>query len=434
MNVKAETVRKYVLNCLEDGTFSEGMRLPGSWKISEKLNISRTVVQKALNTLVNEGILKAAPRSGLYVEENWKYRRIQGSLRIYTPNQLPWLPMFRAELKWDLPQLHISSAFRECPFEIITTSAAQTRHYEFIDLMPNLKKYYPDLTLFHTELLNPFIRDGRLTALPFLFSPRIIACNRRMLAEAGCPEPSPEWTLDDLMNLAAQLGKHYPPEKIFDWSVNILLWMNFILACGGRLFDLSASDPVKFDSPEAKKGLKYFRSLRSVRSISDEQDTARCALSIISRQFYALKLHKTHENDFLFLPFPGDSPDRTGSSIQATELFAIRRDGVDHGISGPIIRFLWSEKFQDHLAELRYGIPIRKSSAEKAFSAGNPADVVFKQACARICSSYQLCNVNIQNLITSGIGKILKGDGNIDRELSKLAQTVRLYINYTDIG
>ena len=38
MNILPETVRKYVLNCLEDGTFRVGKRLPGSRKISEKLN------------------------------------------------------------------------------------------------------------------------------------------------------------------------------------------------------------------------------------------------------------------------------------------------------------------------------------------------------------------------------------------------------------
>ena len=433
MNILPETVRKYVLNCLEDGTFREGKRLPGSRKISEKLNISRPVVQTALNMLVNEGILKAAMRSGLYVEENWKYRRIQGSLRIYTAKKLPWLPMFRSELNRELPQLHISTEFSECPFEIITTGSAQARHDEFIDLMPALKKCYPELDLFHTELLTPFIRDGRLTALPFLFSPRIIACSRRMLAEAGCPEPSPEWSLDDLMNLAARLGKHFLPEKIFDWGANMGFWMNFILACGGRLFDPDAADPVKFDSPEARKGLKYFRSLRGARPKSGGGESL-CALSVISRQFYALKLHKKQEKDFLFLPFPGDSPERSGSSIQATELFAIRRDGVDHGISEPIIRFLWSEKFQDNLAELRYGIPIRKSSAQKAFSAGNPADAVFERACSKICSNYQLYNSSLQTFITGGIGKILNGNGDIDRELSELAQAVRLYIKYTDLN
>ena len=65
MNIQSETVRKYVLERLEDGSFSAGMRLPGSRKIAEELNISRPVVQNALDTLVSEGILKAAQRSGL---------------------------------------------------------------------------------------------------------------------------------------------------------------------------------------------------------------------------------------------------------------------------------------------------------------------------------------------------------------------------------
>ena len=69
MNIQSETVRRYVLEHLEDGRFSSGMRLPGFRKIADELNISRPVVQNALNTLVNEGVLRAVPRSGLYVDE-----------------------------------------------------------------------------------------------------------------------------------------------------------------------------------------------------------------------------------------------------------------------------------------------------------------------------------------------------------------------------
>ncbi|MBR4662865.1 MAG: GntR family transcriptional regulator, partial [Lentisphaeria bacterium] len=54
MNIQSETVRKYVLAHLEDGSFSPEKRLPGFRKIAEELNVSGPVVQNALNTLVNE--------------------------------------------------------------------------------------------------------------------------------------------------------------------------------------------------------------------------------------------------------------------------------------------------------------------------------------------------------------------------------------------
>ena len=40
MNIQSETVRKYVLEHLENGSFSSGMRLPGFRRIADELNIS----------------------------------------------------------------------------------------------------------------------------------------------------------------------------------------------------------------------------------------------------------------------------------------------------------------------------------------------------------------------------------------------------------
>ena len=130
---------------------------------------------------------------------------------------------------------------------------------------------------------------------------------------------------------------------------------------------------------------------------------------------------------------PGDTRERTGISIQATELFAIRRNGVDHGLGSPIVRFLWSEEFQDHLAELRCGIPIRKSSAQKIFKKKVPAEMVFEQACRNICSSYQLYNPILQTLISNGINDLLAGDEDLEKGIKDLAYVVRQHIKYMHI-
>ena len=433
MNTQFETVRKYVLDGLENGTFSAGMRLPGSRKISKELNISAPIVKNAMNVLVNEGILKAEQRSGLYVEENWKFRQVQGTIRIFLPeNRLQWTDMFKTEMNRQLPQLHFTTVFRECPFEIITTPTAQSRHEDFIDLMPLVKENYPDLKPFYSELLKPFIYKGKLAALPFLFSPRIIMCSRKMLAEANCPEPRSDWKLDDLMKLAARLRKHFPAEKVFWWQNNPGVWMNFILACGGQLFDPESEDPVKFDSPEALKGLKYYRKLRFGEKITAPVPYGGSAIAIIDRQKYS-RIRGQEEKDRLFLPMPGDTPERTGISIQATELFAIRRNGVDHGLGSPIVRFLWSKEFQDHIAELRCGIPIRKNSARKIFIKKIPAEMVFEQACRNICSSYQLYNPILQTLISNGINDLLAGDEDLERGINDLAYVVRQVIKHMHI-
>jgi len=309
MNIQSETVRKYVLNRLEDGSFTSGMRLPGSRKISEELNISRPVVQSALDTLVNEGILKAAQRSGLYVEPEWRQRQIRSSLLVFKSEKpLPWLELFRSELGGQLPELHISTQFRRCPLEIITTAGAQSRHDEFIDLMPILRECYPDLTPFYAEQLHPFTWNGRLTALPFVFSPRLIAISRKMLREAGCAEPSSGWVIADLMNLLAGLRRKFAPERIFSSHTVRTFWLNFVLSCGGSLFDPENCAAVQFDSEEALDGFRAARALRGpgeVREIPPQE----CAVMIVDRQTYR-RIQDGMSDEWLFLPIPGNVPGR----------------------------------------------------------------------------------------------------------------------------
>lgn len=428
MNNPSETVRKFMLDQLESGRFAPGKRLPGSRKIAEELNISRPVVKNALDTMVNEGILKAAERSGLYVENEWQDRQIRGSLRVFTSDPLPWLDMFQSEMAKIQPGLHITTRFRSCPLEITTTVFAQAGHDEFIDLMPFLKDCFPDLTPFYAEQLQPFIRNGRLSALPFVFSPRLIALNRKMLREAGCDEPSPGWLVSDLVKLTERLRKKFPPERILSRRTTFFAWINFVLSCGGSLFDPENHRIVAFDSPGALAGFRAAKALNP-RPKGPNLPLEQSAMAIIDRQTYRRFQHEM-QGDWLFLPVPGDTHERTGISMQATELFAVRRNNLDQALIAPIIRFLWSEKFQDHLAALRYGIPIRKRSAEKSFVSGQMPDPLFKRYCPMIRNDYQLSERELMMLICLGVDKILSREGDVDREIADLADTVRKYIEY----
>ncbi|MBQ7207142.1 MAG: GntR family transcriptional regulator [Lentisphaeria bacterium] len=435
MNKQSETVRKYVLENLESGVFQPGARLPGSRKIADHLGISRPVVQSALDTLVNEGLLVSVSRSGLYVDGDWTSRRIRACIKLYTHREfLPWLGMFEKEMASAAPELHISTCCEEGTFEIVTTAVAQTRFREYVDLAPLVKSCFPDLSPFHAEQLRPFMHGERLSALPFLFSPRIVACNRRMLAEAGCSEPGPDWSIRDFADIMTKLRAHFPPERVFPWNTNAYLWMNFVLCFGGRLFCLEKPDPVCFDSPETVRALTFFRSLAAKDAPpSGREDIAhyaRFAVSVLDRQLYS-PIRRDFDDGFLFLPMPGVSPEHSGRSIQATELFVMRRGSVDRDLCMRIMRFLWSEKFQDHLAELRYGLPIRRSSLERAFLPGNPADAAFRDAMGRLCNEYSVSSPPLFDLVLTGISSIIAGGGEIESRLRELAAGVRVYLKYT---
>lgn len=437
MSCQSDRVRKYILEQLESGDLAAGSKIPGSRELSQFLHISRPTVQNALDSLVNEGILQSFQRKGLFVDADWRSRRISKTLHIFTDLRiLPWMHFFHAEVSRRFPQLHITAKSKEGAYEILTTAIAQSQRDDYMDLMPLLDQCYPDRKPFFAEQLQTFQRDGRLFALPFLFSPRIMVCNKAMLEEASCDIPSPDWRWEDFIHIIRKLRKHFSPNQIFTWNTNYYLWMNFILSAGGSLFDPVAEDQVKIDSEATLLGLHRFCEIRDeilgkqggVLHIS-EFDRRTTALSLIDRQIFG-----THGEDqfhrFAFVPMPKIENCRR-YSIQATELFAIRKGSIDQELAAGIIHFLWSEQFQDKLAELKYGIPIRKSSAKKTFSANCEADVVFREECNNMQVDYHLPSRPLFELSVKGISRILSEGKDLDAEIFRLAETVRNFIRFT---
>ena len=238
--------------------------------------------------------------------------------------------------------------------------------------------------------------------------------------------------MEDLLDLNRKLQYCFPDRSIFRWSGHPGQWLSFILCNGGKLFDPETEDPVKFDSPEAIRGLQYYRQLRNGQQTSAAPASfLESAITILERQSYGMYL-RDREERYVFLPMPGDRPGHGGISIQATELLSVRQDGIDRGLLKPLIRFLWSEDFQDHLAELKYGIPIRRSSAEKSFAGNTPADIVFRQSCDSLCSEYRLYDENLLSLVRKGMYELLVNGADPEREISEFAGTVRQYIRYMD--
>jgi len=434
MSFQSDRVRKYILEQLESGDLLAASKITGSRELSEVLGISRPTVQNALDTLVNEGILQSFQRKGLFVNADWRSRRVSKTLHIFTNIRvLPWMHFFRTEMDQHLPQLHITTKSEEGACEILTTAIAQSHRDEFVDLTPVLDECYPDRNPFFVEQLKTFQMDGKLFALPFLFSPRIITYNKEMLREASCEMPSANWDWDEFIHCIRKLRKHFSPKQIFSWNTSYYLWMNFVLSAGGSLFDPTAEDQVKIDSEATLLGLRRFCELREeilgqpggVLHIS-ELDHRTMALSLIDRQIFGMHGEEQFRQ-FGFVPIPkiGCCPRR---SIQATELFAIRKGSMDHELAVRIIHSLWSEQFQNKLAELKYGIPIRKSSAKKTFSANSEADRIFREECSNLQVDYNLRSKPLFELITRGISGILSEGRNLDAEISCLADTIRNFI------
>ena len=405
MENKNTKVRNYILELLETGECSEGEQLPPARQIAADLNISLLTVQNAQETLVKEGLLQVVPRRGTYVNPNWRSRILQDNISFYIPwRQLPWGEYFRQLAERHLPHLRFSLKQPHSIFEIVTTAQVQTAHAQYLDLEPFLKRCYPDRSVFHQAPLKSFRCGGRLPGIPFLFSPRVLFFNPQMLREADCPVPPPDW------------------------------WMNFVLRAGGRLIDPSAEDPVKIDSPATRRGLRLFRELRrelglnggtAIRKAEGAFERGEVALAIDARQMVG-RLKRLGRKEWDVLPLP-HIPGGCDTSMQATELLCVRRECVDLDAAEELIRILLSEEFQDHLAELKYAIPLRKSSQELSLSKDDPRDCLFAREAAVVQAQYHLDSAELFQLVSSGISELLCGDEDIDTATAELGGMVRLY-------
>jgi len=70
-----ETVTKFLIGCVVHGTYKIGDRLPPERDLAIKLGISRIIVHSAIVELTAKGLLRIAPRKGVFIND---YKRFGG--------------------------------------------------------------------------------------------------------------------------------------------------------------------------------------------------------------------------------------------------------------------------------------------------------------------------------------------------------------------
>ncbi len=428
-------VRHYILSQLENGEETAGSKLPSALEIAGRLNISLLTVQNALATLVNEGVLRTVPRQGTFIDNEWQKRILQTNIGFYVPCEtLPWGPFFADRIRSKLPQMHISAKMRNAVFEIRPTLDVQMNHEQYMDLAPLFKACFPDCSQFFEAPLDAFYFGKKLAGLPFLFSPRVMFINTAMLQAAGCAIPSEEWQWEDFIALVRRLRRRHPGSEIFAWNTSYYLWMNFVLRAGGALIDPTAPNPVRIDSEKTRLGLKLFRELRHelfdngkpAPPMPFQFERGKLAFLVDARQAVC-RLQQTGMKEWAVVPLP-HIPGGCDLSMQATELLCVRRECFSPDTAEFLVKFLLSEEFQNHLADLEYSVPIRKSSAFRSLHSKTPGNALFQREIETMCSHYHLNSVELARLVTSGISGLLANEDDIDDATAELAELVASYL------
>ena len=434
MKDKISQVRDYLLDRIESGEYPAGSPIPSARKLGESIDASFAMILQAVNALAGAGILHCVSRQGSVVRPDWQERLMPNHFVLFNPS-LPWIPGFRKLFEARLPDLRFCTEFQRGVFEIRTTIPLQMRRSEYLDLTPYLRELFPDRSLFFESPFRSFLEpDGSIRGVPFIFSPRVMFCNPQLLKESGLEEPSEEWTLDDFLLLLSRLSGKVSKERLLNYSAGAFFWMNFVFRSGGTLIDPFAENPVRIDSPETIRGIELVRKLRNIVSADlsglswqKEFCEGRMPFVLAEREFLCT-LRAEGMTDWRVLPLPR-IPGGVNRMAQATDLICVRKECVDRKLILEFLRFMLSEEVQDYIAGEKYGIPIRKSSAQKSIDLSDPRDILFLREMNSMSAEYNLDSPELMDLIQDGVGRVINDDSlPLKESLEDLAHAVRLFL------
>ena len=441
MESKVSQVLDHITKQLESGKLKSGDKLPGARDIARELKISFAKVQQSIELLVNEGILESIPRKGTFVQQKWHERILQCNMSLFAgPERLPWLPGFKDALANELPELRVSRAFPRSTFEVRTTWTVQSEHDSYMDLSEVLNECYPDKTEFFTHPFKTFRIGGKLCGIPIIFSPRVVFYNMDILKKANCKAPANNWTWNDLMSCIHRIKETLPDTNIINWNPGPHLFMNVIFRAGGALLSSDRNAPVMIDHPRTKYGIKLFRELRDAIGFKIPEDYSRIreenfmngkmAFMVSAREELPL-IEKAGLKNWGTAPLP-HIEGGLDITAQATDLLCVRKSCTDMNAVTKLVKLMLSEEFQDYIAKLKYGIPIRKSSAMKSINIEDPRDFLFITEAPKITAEYNIDSPELAMMIKNGIGQILESDADIDASTGRLADAVRTFLSIRD--
>ena len=396
-------IRNRLLDRIESGEWNTGDKLPGARLLAREVGCCFTHLQSVIESLVQQGILLSIPRNGTFVRENWQKRLIQKSFLLYHGCSPATLRQELAPLIQDNPALWITTKSQRGIYEIQVSHYLFGHHEEYMDLTPVFNRLFPDTQLFFTSQLDAFRIDGKLYGIPLFFSPRIVAFNRKIFEANKVPVPRRNWSWQEFMECIWALRQRLPAEKVLGFDSRLFWFFTFAARFGGKILDPDREDPVCLDSPETLRALDCILELRDILGPASQSPSPQePALQIITRQeFY--RSHRNGVNEELCaveLPLPEGGND---VNVPGVELLCIRQECADQELAEQLVKSVLSEKFQNHLGDLKTGIPIRRDAAEQSLNPENPLDALFRQEMNKQIEIYNSFSIKIYNLLSQAI-------------------------------
>ena len=196
----------YILTMIET-ELSPGEKLPGARRFAERFSCALPKVQSVLDSLEQSGIIFSKERSGSYVRDGYNERLLPQNvacskfIRALTPEQ-------RWDFRRDFPDMRLTENFSHGGVEIFSSFRILSRQQQYEDLGEIFEETFPDWeNSFYADALKMLSVDGRLHAVPLIYSPQLLWFNADMFKETDTPLPGNTWNRDDFLNAIRSLHK-----------------------------------------------------------------------------------------------------------------------------------------------------------------------------------------------------------------------------------
>ena len=356
----------YILTMIET-ELSPGDKLPGARRFAERFSCALPKVQSVLDSLEQSGVIISKERSGSYVRDGYNERILPQNvacskfIRALTPEQ-------RWDFQREFPDMRLTEKFNSGGMEIFSSFRILSRQQQYEDLGEIFEETFPDWEKsFYADALKMLSVDGKLHAVPLIYSPQLLWFNADMFKETDTPLPSNDWKWEDFLNAIRSLHRKFSGRRIINYSTEFQHWVGFILASGGLFFGNDTKSVLADSAKTVDACLRYVNLLRELDLVEDSNSNAtqsfsngKLAMFAGFRQssYYFREYGIKFTPQAVYMPDLGGGVNHPGAALIAFRKGFFSRDKIKN-----MLRFWLSESIQNTLGREGYGIPFLRSAA-----------------------------------------------------------------------
>lgn len=360
-----------------------GSYLPSELSLAEHYNLSKKSVRKALDLLVEEGLISKVPRVGnrvrmLETQEAVAltvgcYPSVEGEAQFAEligrfVTQYPHIKVETVSLPYtDYPD-SIKRYLENGWLDVITLNGWNFREiaeHDALDLLEPQTASSGSYPYLHRMCSH----EGKMYVQPLIFSPVILCYNKTMFRELGMEEPDSSWSWGQLLDTALRIKQE---RDIFGFYAHIASANRFTIPLLQRNYRFAGDSPrFLYDDPVLWGCLGEFRDLMysqglfpaflSENDADAEKLFSQQKAAVIMTTYFGLKHLKQVDFDYDLAPLPYEQSART--LLLVTGL-AINRFSKQKEAAKLFVDFMSSEASQLYIRQHTLSIPAHKASAE----------------------------------------------------------------------